>query len=336
MPRKPKTDNKQINKVEFLTEPALNSALEGWLNWLRHERRAADNTVASYIRDVKSFLQFLSGHLGFTPGIKDLEHLKPVDFRAFLASEGNLGKSKTTIAHKMSTLRTLFRYFERGDILSNGAIGAVRTPRVPKSIPKALSVEEALEMVECVDVFATEPWVGKRDRALLMLLYGCGLRIGEALSLNVGDFPASQEAQEAHPAGSDAMTITGKGNKQRVVPILRAVSKSVAEYVKSSPFPMKPTSPLFLGVRGGRLSSGVAQATVRNLRGFLNLPDTATPHALRHSFATHLLSGGGDLRTIQELLGHASLSTTQRYTDVDEVRLQAVYNRTHPRARRKT
>ncbi len=330
MPRKPKADNKQIDKVEFLVEPALNSALEGWLDWLRHERRAADNTVASYIRDVESFLQFLSGHLGFTPGIKDLEHLKPVDFRAFLASEGNLGKSKTTIAHKMSCLRTLFRYFDRGDILSNAAIGTVRTPRVPKSIPKALSVEEALELVERVDVFATEPWVGKRDRALLMLLYGCGLRIGEALSLNVGDFPTIQGTHHA-----DAMTITGKGNKQRVVPILPAVSKSVAEYVKSSPFPMTPTSPLFLGVRGGRLSAGVAQATVRNLRGFLNLPDTATPHALRHSFATHLLSGGGDLRTIQELLGHASLSTTQRYTDVDEARLQTVYNRTHPRARRK-
>ncbi|MCK5166292.1 MAG: tyrosine recombinase XerC [Rhodospirillaceae bacterium] len=330
MPRKPKTAKQtissQINKVEFLAEPALNSALGAWLDWLRHERRAADNTVVSYVHDTEGFLQFLSGHLGFIPGIKDLERLKPADFRAFLASEGNSGKSKTTIARKMSTLRTLFRYFERGDILSNAAIGAVRTPRVPKSIPKALSVEEALEMVECADVFATEPWVGKRDRALLMLLYGCGLRIGEALSLNVGDFPVE----------GDTMIVTGKGNKQRVVPILPAVAKSVAKYVKSSPFPMKPTSPLFLGVRGGRLSSGVAQATVRNLRGFLGLPDTATPHALRHSFATHLLSGGGDLRTIQELLGHASLSTTQRYTDVDEVRLQAVYNRTHPRARRKT
>ncbi len=334
MPRKLKaakqTISKQINEYEFLAgflaEPALKSALGHWLDWLKHERRAADNTVSSYARDVEGFLKFISGHLGFTPGIKDLEYLKPADFRAFLAAEGNSGKSKTTIAHKMSTLRTLFRYFDRNAVLSNSAIGAVRTPRIPKSIPKALSIEEALELVECADVFATDPWVGKRDRALLMLLYGCGLRIGEALSLDVGDFPPNQEA----------MTITGKGNKQRVVPILPAVSKAVAQYIKSSPFPMKPTSPLFLGVRGGRLSPGVAQATVRNLRGFLGLPDTATPHALRHSFATHLLSGGGDLRTIQELLGHASLSTTQRYTDVDEARLQAVYNRSHPRARRRT
>ena len=315
-----------------MAEPALKSALGYWLDWLKHERRAADNTVSSYARDIEGFLRFLSGHLGFAPGVKDLEYLKPADFRAFLAAEVNSGKSKTTIARKMSTLRTLFRYFDRNAVLSNSAIGAVRTPRIPKSIPKALSVEEALEMVSSADVFATEPWVSKRDRALLMLLYGCGLRIGEALGLNVGDFPSNQEAQEAQ----EAMTVTGKGNKQRVVPILPAVSKAVAQYVKSSPFPMKPTSPLFLGVRGGRLSSGVAQATVRNLRGFLGLPDTATPHALRHSFATHLLSGGGDLRTIQELLGHASLSTTQRYTDVDEARLQAVYNRTHPRARRRT
>lgn len=329
MPRNPKSGNKQLNQdtsVQFIAEPALQKALSDWLDWLRHERRAADNTVLSYGRDVEGFLIFLANHLGYTPGIKDIANLKPVDFRAFLAAEGNLGKSKTTIAHKMSTLRTLFRYFDRNNILSNAAIGAVRTPRVPKSIPKALSIEEALELVECIDVFAAEPWIGKRDRALLMLLYGCGLRIGEALSLDVGDFPRT----------SDVMTITGKGNKQRVVPILPVVSKAVDDYAKSSPFPMNEKSPLFLGVRGGRLNPGVAQAVVRNMRGFLNLPDTATPHALRHSFATHLLSGGGDLRTIQELLGHASLSTTQRYTDVDETRLQAVYNRTHPRARRQT
>jgi len=329
MPRNPKSGDKQLIKdiaEQFFAEPALQKALLGWLDWLRHERRSAANTVASYTRDAAGFLDFLGNHLGYTPGIKDLANLKPVDFRAFLAFEGSLGKSKTTIAHKMSTLRTLFRYFDRNNVLSNGAIATVRTPRVGKSIPKALSIEEALEMVECADVFAAEVWIGKRDRALLMLLYGCGLRIGEALSLNVGDFPQEH----------DAMTITGKGNKQRVVPILPAVSKAVGDYVKSSPFPMNANSPLFLGARGKRLNPGVAQAAVRNLRGFLNLPDTATPHALRHSFATHLLSGGGDLRTIQELLGHASLSTTQRYTDVDETRLQAVYNQSHPRARRRT
>ncbi|MDH5189198.1 MAG: tyrosine recombinase XerC [Rhodospirillaceae bacterium] len=329
MPRNPRSGDKQLIKdipEQFLAEPALQKALVGWLDWLSHERRAADNTVTSYGRDIAGFLNFLANHLGYTPGIKDLSNLKPVDFRAFLAAEGNLSKSKTTIARKMSTLRTLFRYFDRNNVLSNGAIGTVRTPRVPKSIPKALSIEEALELVECADVFAAEVWIGKRDRALLMLLYGCGLRIGEALSLDVGTFPKD----------SDVMTITGKGNKQRVVPILPVVTKAVNEYVKSSPFSMNANTPLFLGVRGKRLNPGVAQAVVRSLRGFLNLPDTATPHALRHSFATHLLSGGGDLRTIQELLGHASLSTTQRYTDVDEARLQAVYNRTHPRARRQT
>lgn len=312
----------------FMGEPALKTALSGWLEWLTSERRAAPKTVQSYSRDVQGFLIFLGEHLGFVPGVKDLEHLKPTDFRAFLAHENAQGKSRTTIAHKMSTLRTLFRYFDKNQVLSNAAVGAVRTPRVPKSIPKALGVIEALEMVECADVLTDEPWVGKRDRALLTLLYGCGLRLGEALGLNIGDLPATTARH------SDAMTIMGKGGKERVVPILPAVHKAVDDYLRATPFPMPPGSALFLGVRGKRLNPGTAQAAVRKLREFLNLPDTATPHALRHSFATHLLAGGGDLRTIQELLGHASLSTTQRYTDVDQARLQAVYNRTHPRARR--
>ncbi len=313
---------------EFCGEPALKTALAGWLEWLAGERRAAEKTVQSYTRDVQGFLKFLTDHLGFVPGVQDLEKLKPADFRAFLAHENASGKSRTTIAHKMSTLRTLFRYFDKNGVLSNAAVGAVRTPRIPKSIPKALGVVEALDMVESADILTDEPWVGKRDKALLTLLYGCGLRLGEAIALNVGDIADSSLAH------SDAMTILGKGGKERVVPILPAVHKALNDYTRASPFPMTPGSPLFLGVRGKRLNPGTAQAAVRKLREFLNLPDTATPHALRHSFATHLLAGGGDLRTIQELLGHASLSTTQRYTDVDQARLQSVYNRAHPRARR--
>lgn len=304
-------------------EPALKSVLANWLDWLAHEKRSSPHTLNNYARDVAKFLIFLAEHLGFTPGVRELEGLSTADFRSWLAQMGAKDKSRTTIARRMSTLRTLYKYMERQGVAKNAAIHAVRTPKTPKSLPKALSIEDALELVELADALAEEPWVGKRDRALLMLLYGCGLRISEALNLNVSDIP-----------DGDVMIITGKGNKQRVVPLLARVSKAIGDYIKVSPYPMHPDSPLFLGVRGKRLAAGTAQAMMREVRSFLGLPDSATPHALRHSYATHLLAGGGDLRTIQELLGHASLSTTQRYTEVDAARLQAVYSHAHPRAKR--
>lgn len=306
-----------------LAEPALKRALTGWLGWLAYEKRSSPHTIDNYARDVAKFLAFLAEHLGFTPGLKELGDLTAIDFRAWLARQNAEGKSRTTVARRVSTLRTLYKYLEREGIVSNAAIHAVRTPKVPKSLPKALTIEDALVAVEVADQLADEPWIGKRDRALLKLLYGCGLRLSEALNLDVRDLP-----------DGDTMVITGKGDKQRVVPVLDAVKRDIAAYVKSSPYPMTPQSPLFLGARGGRLNPGVAQAMVRKLRALLGLPDTVTPHALRHSFATHLLSGGGDLRTIQELLGHASLSTTQRYTDVDAAHLQAVHGQSHPRAKR--
>ena len=305
-------------------EPALKRALSEWIDWLKHEKRSSPHTLDNYSRDIAAFLTFFTEHLGFPPGIGDLAQLRAVDFRSWLARLGQDGKSRATIARRFSTLRTFYKYLERQGVLTNAAVHAVRTPKLPKSLPKALSVEDALEAVEMAADLADEPWVGKRNRALMMLLYGCGLRIAEALDLNVKDIPEG-----------DVIVVTGKGNKQRVVPMLPQVAKAIATYVKMCPYPMTPTSPLFLGVRGKRLQAGVAQAMVREVRGYLGLPASATPHALRHSFATHLLAGGGDLRTIQELLGHASLSTTQRYTDVDATRLQAVYSHTHPRAKRK-
>lgn len=304
-------------------EPALKRALQGWLDWLSHEKRCSPHTLSNYTRDASLFLIFLAEHLGYPPGVKDLEHLRAVDFRAWLARLSADGKSRATIARRFSTLRTLFKHFERQGMLSNAAIHAVRTPKLAKSLPKALSVEEALELVELVDVLAAEPWIGKRDRALLFLLYGCGLRIAEALDLDIKDLPKG-----------DVFVITGKGNKQRLVPVLPQVSAALSQYLEVCPYAQTPNRAVFLGSRGKRLQAGVAQAMVRDARAYLDLPDTATPHALRHSFATHLLSGGGDLRTIQELLGHASLSTTQRYTDVDSARLQAVYAHAHPRAKR--
>jgi len=309
-------------------EPALKTALANWLDWLNHEKRSSPHTLSNYARDIATFLRFLSGHLGFTPGLRELEALSAADFRSWLAQMGQDGKTRTTIARRFSTLRTLYKYFEREGVVKNAAIHAVRTPKLPKTLPKALTAEDALELLDLADQLAEEPWVGKRDRALLMVLYGCGLRIAEALNLTVKDVPVQNQK------GGDTMVVTGKGNKQRVVPVLAQVSKAVQDYIRMSPYPMTPDSPLFLGVRGKRLQAGIAQAMVREARALLHLPDSVTPHALRHSFATHLLAGGGDLRTIQELLGHASLSTTQRYTDVDATRLQAVYAHTHPRAKR--
>ena len=309
--------------IVFTAEPAVVAAVDDWRAWLAHERRASAHTLDAYGRDLAAFLGFLTEHLGFTPGLADLEALKPVDFRAWLARRAGDGLSRTSTARAMSTIRGFFRFLDRRDLVRNAAIGSVRTPKVPKSIPKALAPEEALEMVGTADVLSDEPWIGKRDMALFTLLYGCGLRIGEALALNRGALPEG-----------DTMVITGKGNKQRIVPVLPVVIEAIDDYIAACPYALGGDGPLFVGARGGRLNPGVVQRQMRRLRVLLGLPETATPHALRHSFATHLLAGGVDLRTIQELLGHASLSTTQRYTDVDTERLMSVYRDAHPRAKK--
>lgn len=305
-------------------QPEVLDALAGWLDWLSVEKRYSPHTLNNYTRDCAKFLSFLCEHKGRAPDLGMLDGLKALDFRSWLARLNDAGKSRTTMARQFSSLRTLYKYLEREGLVNNAAVHAVRTPKLPKSVPKALTPEDALEMVETVSQLSDEPWIGKRDEALLKLLYGCGLRISEALNLNVTDVP-----------DGETMTITGKGNKQRVVPILPAVKSAIENYVAASPYPMTKDSPLFLGVRGGRLNPGTAEAMVRKMRDIMGLPDSVTPHALRHSFATHLLSGGGDLRTIQELMGHETLSTTQRYTDVDAQRLHAVYSTAHPRAKRR-
>ena len=224
----------------------------------------------------------------------------------------------------MSSLRSLFRVLDRNGHATNSAIGAVRTPKPPRSVPKPLAADEALDLLRAAGEAQPEPWQAARDVALMSLLYGCGMRLGEALALTRRQIPRG-----------DAMTITGKGRKQRLVPLLPAVIEAVAAYLKLCPHHPGPEGPLFVGARGKALNPGVVQRQMRILRGRLGLAETATPHALRHSFATHLLAGGGDLRTIQELLGHASLSTTQRYTEVDAARLGRVHNDAHPRAKLK-
>ena len=308
--------------IRFTAQPAVVAAVDDWRGWLAAERRASPHTLDAYGRDMAAFLAFMAGHLGFAPGLDDLAALRVADFRSWLTRRAADGLSRNSTARAMSTVRGFFRFLDRRGRLHNPALAAVRTPRVPKSVPKALDVGEALDTVEAVANFSDDPWIAKRDVAVLTLLYGCGLRIGEALALNRGQAPAD-----------DSLRVTGKGNKERIVPVLPIVRDAIAAYLAACPYGLAGDDPLFVGVRGKRLTARVIQLQMVKVRHMLGLPETATPHALRHSFATHLLAGGGDLRTIQELLGHASLSTTQRYTDVDSARLLAVYNATHPRAR---
>jgi integrase/recombinase XerC len=305
----------------------LLAALDQWDAWLRHERRASAHTVSAYRHDLAEFLNFLSEHLGGLPTLGDLGALGTSDFRAWLAARAGRGLARSSTARALSVVRNLFRWLQKRGLAENPSITAIRTPKVPSSVPRALGAEDAAATVDTAGGLARDDWTGKRDTAVLLLLYGCGLRIGEALGLLMRDAPRPRQ---------DAMVITGKGAKERLVPLLPVVIRAIEAYIAACPHPLPADGPLFLGARGGRLGARQVQQVMADLRALLGLPDSATPHALRHSFATHLLAGGGDLRTIQELLGHASLSTTQRYTAVDSAGLLAVYQRAHPRAGRRT
>jgi integrase/recombinase XerC len=282
--------------------------------------------VEAYGRDAHQFLAFLAEHLGGTPTLKQLARLTPADVRAFLAARRADGIAGRSLMRSLAGIRSFARFLEREGKGQVGALAAVRAPKVAKSLPKPLAASEATRLADA-DLRAgdeREPWILARDAAVLALLYGSGLRISEALGLKRREMPG--------PGQGDVITVTGKGNKQRMVPVLPQVIQAVAGYAALCPYSLPPESPLFVGAKGGPLSPRVVQLAMAELRGALGLPDSATPHALRHSFATHLLSRGGDLRAIQELLGHASLSTTQIYTAVDTERLLEVYRSTHPRA----
>ena len=306
-------------------QPAVASALEDWISWLRHERRLSERTVESYSHDIAVFMRFLERHFGYAPGIAELGELGRSELWAYQAERQADGLTPTSMARGLSALKSLFAFFDKRGICANAAIANAEAPKLPKSVPKPMSVEDAFETLDTAEDIAREPWHGKRDRALFALLYGCGLRIGEAIALNRRDI-----------AGLEKIVVTGKGNKQRVVPVLKLVAREIEAYLAVCPYDPGLDGPVFVGARGKRLNPALAQRTMRSVRAVLGLTETATPHALRHSFATHLLSGGGDLRTIQELLGHASLSTTQRYTAVDGERLMEVHAAAHPRARRRT
>lgn len=292
-----------------------------WLVHLEKQRRMSPHTLAAYERDVTTFFVFLDDHLGNPARLADLSALSLGDFRAFLAWRRRDQITNKTLARLLSSVRAFFRYLERQELVENAAIHSVRSPKLPHAVPKPLAVEAAAAVTQTAPINTQEAWVSARDVAVLTLLYGAGLRLSEALSLNGKDWPTE-----------GPLRILGKGNKERVVPIIPAIRTAVERYIDLRPSAVTDTAPLFVGVRGGRLGARAVQKLMERLRSALDLPESATPHALRHSFATHLLGDGGDLRGIQELLGHASLSTTQRYTEVDTASLLEVYDKAHPRA----
>ncbi|HEY2755668.1 MAG TPA: tyrosine recombinase XerC [Pseudolabrys sp.] len=310
--------------LQISIAPDVASEIRRWLAYLAAEKRMSPKTLEAYQRDVGQFLTFMADHLGGRPSLKQLAKLTPADIRAFMAARRNSGAGNRSLMRSLAGTRSFARFLERNGKGKVGALAAVRTPKLPKTLPKPLAVSAARQMTD-TNLRAgeeREPWVLARDAAVLALLYGSGLRISEALSLKRKDIAAA----------TDALTITGKGNKTRMVPVLPQVTKLVADYLALCPYAMPPDGALFVGAKGGPLSPRIVQLAMARLRGALGLPDSATPHALRHSFATHLLARGGDLRAIQELLGHASLSTTQIYTAVDAERLLDVYASAHPRA----
>ncbi|MFL5337906.1 MAG: tyrosine recombinase XerC [Geminicoccaceae bacterium] len=298
---------------------------ERWRLWLRTERRLAGRTELGYGEDLASFVGFLARHIGGEVALADLAALGLADLRAWLAWRHHEGYARTSTARAVAAVRSFFRFIDRRHGVHNPALQAMRTPRLPHRVPRPLAETDARDLILSARTEAREPWQGLRDAALFLLLYGAGLRIGEALALERRDLGRD-------PRALRGLRVRGKGNKERLVPVLPIVAEALAAYLAACPIPPLPDEPLFKGARGGCLQQSVVQKQVRQLRVTLGLPETATPHALRHSFATHLLGEGADLRAIQELLGHASLSTTQGYTEVDARRLVTLYARAHPRA----
>ena len=303
----------------------LAAAATAWLVHLAHERRLSVRTIEAYGRDARQFLAFLKERFGMAPGVADFTDCAPSDLRAFLARRRAEGVGGRSLQRALSALRSLARHIARETGQTAAALGAVRAPKAARRLPRPLSPPDARAVTTTAprEGEAREPWILARDAAVLALCYGAGLRISEALSIRHADAPVGE---------TEAITILGKGRKSRSAPIIAPVRKAVEDYLKLCPFALKPAGPLFVGAKGGPLSPRIVQLAMARMRGALGLPETATPHALRHSFASHLLARGGDLRTIQDLLGHASLSTTQVYTGVDGARLLAAYRSAHPRA----
>lgn len=301
-------------------------ALQAWFRFLAAERGYSRNTLEAYERDLRQFFIFLRARLERPASLGDLNCLTPQDLRAFMAGRRSLGACSRSLSRSISALRSFFRFLERAKLLQNRAVLAIALPKVPLSVPKPLTVPKAQDVLgESSESYKRDQpkWIGARDNAALLLLYGAGLRVSEALNIARRDAPV---------APRDILRVKGKGGKERIVPVLPAIQQAVERYLAHCPFHLTPEGPLFVGAKGGKLSPRILQLLIARMRVALGLPDTATPHALRHSFATHLLGNGADLRSIQELLGHASLSTTQIYTEVDRETLLRNYDRAHPRS----
>lgn len=309
----------------YPADAALVEAARAWMRHLAGERRLSPLSLDAYGRDLRQFIAFLAEYHGERPGLATVDALSAADVRAFMARRRQGEVGNRSLLRQLAGIRSFARFCEREGLAKTNALSSVRAPKLPRTLPKPLSAGLACD-VASGDGFAGETrpaWSLARDTAVLALLYGAGLRISEALAIRRAEAPVG---------GLEAITVVGKGRKVRQVPIIAPVREAVERYIALCPFKLPPHGPLFIGVRLGPLSPRVVQLAVERLRGALGLPDSATPHALRHSFATHLLSRGGDLRTIQELLGHASLSTTQLYTAVDSTRLLESYRANHPRA----
>ena len=304
-----------------MISPALTDVLGKWLDHQRALSGAADNTLKAYQTDVLGFLSFMTQHHGGAQGLAPIAKIGVRDMRSWMAHERGRGVGARSLARSLSAVKSFYRWLAEREGFEPTAVLSTRSPKFQKKLPRPLAEDAATAMIETVELQAREPWVAARDSAVVTLLYGCGLRISEALGLKGADAPL--------PA---VLRITGKGDKERIVPVIDAARDAVDAYLRICPYPKEPGEPLFRAVRGGPLSPRAIQKVMAQTRMQLGLPATATPHAMRHSFATHLLAAGGDLRAIQELLGHASLSTTQAYTAVDAARLMEVYDKAHPKA----
>lgn len=304
-----------------LISPACRDALQHWLDSLGALAGRSENTQTAYRGDVTEFLSFMTLHHSERQGLAALARITVSDMRAWMADQRASGVGARSLARKLSAVKSFYRWLSEREGFEPTAVLSTRAPKFTKKLPRPLAEDAARAMIETVELQSTNDWVSARDVAVVTLLYGCGLRISEALSLTGADAPLP-----------GTLRILGKGDKERIVPVLPAAREAVDRYLQLCPHPQARDKPLFRGVRGGPLNPRAIQGVMAKARMQLGLPATATPHALRHSFATHLLSAGGDLRAIQELLGHASLSTTQTYTAVDTTRLMEVYNRTHPKA----
>jgi len=305
--------------VDIILEKHFNN----WIDNLSNIRDLSENTVISYKNDIQKFLAFLETHLDSLPNINNLKKLEISDFRSFLSYQRSNGINSNSIARNISSLKSFFNHLIKENVIESSAISSLKSPKLKKSLPRPIDSKLAIEVIRCAETIENEKWIGLRNKSILMLLYGCGLRISEALNLNYDDID-----------NEDHILIKGKGDKERIVPMMEYIKKGITDYITECPKEIRAEDPLFIGKRMNRLSPRIIQYVLEKIRNSLSLPETATPHALRHSFATHLLDSGGDLRTIQELLGHSSLSTTQKYTKVETKKLYEAYSKSHPLAKK--